>query len=77
MNKLTNKYHIMDNLHYTLSYYEGEERDVSLNTDKQFADVRTAMQFISDSSLHPDYILVTEWDGEDILSQYCALYYCE
>lgn len=58
---------------YTLSYYEGEEREVKLNS--VFSTLESVIEFIKDSKLHPDYLMVTEWDGEDILEQINATHY--
>jgi hypothetical protein len=58
---------------YTLVYYEGEEREVKLNSI--FSNIESVMGFISDSQLHPDYLMVTEWDGDEILVQTHASYY--
>jgi len=62
---------------YTLAYYEGEERDVKLNSI--FTNIESVKQFISDSNLHPEYLIVTEWDDEwdddSISQQINATYY--
>jgi hypothetical protein len=58
---------------YTLCYYEGEERDVKLNS--LFSNIESVKGFIADSKLHPDYLMVTEWEDDEILVQTHASYY--
>lgn len=58
---------------YTLKYYEGEEREVKLNTI--FSNIESVKEFIRDSNLHPEYMMVTEWDDDEISQQINATYY--
>tara|TARA_R110000868_G_scaffold154729_1_gene380838 strand:+ start:2485 stop:2682 length:198 start_codon:yes stop_codon:yes gene_type:complete len=58
---------------YTLAYYDGEERPIRLNSI--FSNIESVKGFISDAQLHPDYLMVTEWEGEEILEQINATYY--
>lgn len=58
---------------YTLNYYEGEERDVKLRTI--FSNIESVKEFIKTSNLHPEYMIVTEWDDDEIIEQINATHY--
>lgn len=63
-------------LTYTINYYEGEEREVNVK-DVVFSSPDECLQFIYDNGLHPDYMCITEHDGEEYVDTLSALYYID